>query len=69
MPPGLLKPVDINVAEVAKRHLENLTGLLEKYQDADQAYIPRFAIQNEDEVAPYDHLSRYREWVLSGESA
>ena len=69
VPPGLLKPVDINVAETARRHLENLIGLLEKYQDAGQAYIPRYAVQNEDEVAPYDHLSRYREWVLSGDSA
>lgn len=68
VPAGLLKPIKINAEEAARRHLASLIGLLEKYQHVGQAYIPRFAVQNEDEVAPYDHLSRYREWVLSGES-
>ena len=69
VPPGMLKPVKIDPMEAARRHLANLVGLLGKYQRIEQAYIPRYAIQNEDEACTHDHLSRYREWVLSGDGS
>jgi hypothetical protein len=54
--------------ETARRHLARLIGLLEKYQDAALAYLPRYAIENVEAVCDYDHLSRYREWILAGDS-
>ncbi len=69
VPPGVLKPVKIDPMEAARRHLANLVELLGKYQRIEQAYIPRYAIQNEDEACAHDHLSRYREWVLSGDGS
>ena len=68
VPPGELKSIDISPMETARRHLARLIGLLEKYQDADLAYLPRYAIENVEAVCDYDHLSRYREWILAGDS-
>ena len=68
IPPGELKPVDIVPMDAARWHLASLIGLLNLYQRAEQAYIPRHAVQSEDEARPFDHLSRYREWILAGES-
>lgn len=68
IPPGEVKPVDIVPMDAARRHLASLVALLNKYQRAEQPYLPRYAIQNEDAVCDYDHLSRYREWILAGES-
>jgi hypothetical protein len=42
--------------------------LLEQYQKPEQPYIPRYAIEGEKETRDYDHLSRYREWILAGDS-
>jgi hypothetical protein len=67
VPPGEMRPVDINAMNAAHRHLAGLVELLQKYQRVEQAYVPRFGLQNEDEEADFDHLSRYREWILSGE--
>jgi len=67
VPPGEMRPVDINAMKAAHRHLAGLVELLQKYQRVEQAYVPRFGLQNEDEEADFDHLSRYREWILSGE--
>ena len=68
VPPGELKSIDISPMETARRHLARLIGLLEKYQDAAVAYLPRYAIENVEAVCDYDHLSRYREWILAGDS-
>ena len=54
--------------EVARRHLASLVGLLGKYQNPALAYLPRYAIENVEAVCDYDHLSRYREWILAGDS-
>ena len=68
IPPGEMKSVDLAPMEVARRHLASLVGLLEKYQNVKLAYLPRYAIENVEAVCDYDHLSRYREWILAGDS-
>ena len=68
VPPGEMKPVKIAVMDAAHSHLAGLVTLLEKYQRIGQAYVPRFGLQNEDDGTDYDHLSRYREWILSGDA-
>ena len=68
IPPGELKSVDLAPMAVAHEHLARLKGLLEKYQNANLAYLPRYAIENVEAVCDYDHLSRYREWILAGDS-
>lgn len=68
IPPGELKSVDIEPMTVAREHLARLRGLLEKYQNPNLAYLPRYAIENVEAVCDYDHLSRYREWILAGDS-
>jgi ATP-dependent helicase/nuclease subunit B len=56
------------VMDTAHAHLQSLITLLESYQIATQAYVPRFGFKSEDDVSEYDHLSRYREWILSGDT-
>ena len=68
IPPGELKSVDLAPMAVAREHLARLKGLLEKYQNPNLAYLPRYAIENVEAVCDYDHLSRYREWILAGDS-
>ncbi len=68
IPPGELKSVELAPMDVAREHLARLIGLLEKYQNPALAYLPRYAIENVDAVCDYDHLSRYREWILAGDS-
>ncbi len=67
IPPGELKSVDLAPMAVAREHLARLEGLLGKYQDPRLAYLPRYAIENVEAVCDYDHLSRYREWILAGD--
>ena len=67
VPPGEVKPVDVAVMDTAHAHLQSLITLLESYQIETQSYVPRFGFKSEDDVSEYDHLSRYREWVLSGD--
>jgi ATP-dependent helicase/nuclease subunit B len=68
IPPGELKSVDLAPMDVAREHLARLMGLLVKYQNPNLAYLPRYAIENVEAVHDYDHLSRYREWILAGDS-
>ena len=68
VPPGEIKNVDVVAMDEARAHLASLTALLLKYQNATQAYVPRFGMQREDDVSEFDHLSRYREWILSGDA-
>jgi ATP-dependent helicase/nuclease subunit B len=67
IPPGELKSVDLAPMNVAREHLERLKGLLGRYQNPNLAYLPRYAIENVEAVCDYDHLSRYREWILAGD--
>jgi ATP-dependent helicase/nuclease subunit B len=68
IPPGEMKSVDLAPMEVAREHLARLIELLGKYQNPNLAYLPRYAIENVEAVCDYDHLSRYREWILAGDS-
>ena len=68
IPAGELKSVDLAPMAVAREHLARLMGLLGKYQNPNLAYLPRYAIENVEAVCDYDHLSRYREWILAGDS-
>ena len=68
IPAGELKSVDLEPMAVAREHLARLIGLLGKYQNPNLAYLPRYAIENVEAVCEYDHLSRYREWILAGDS-
>jgi hypothetical protein len=63
-----MKSVDLAPMEVARRHLASLVRLLGKYQNPALAYLPRYAIENVEAICDYDHLSRYREWILAGDS-
>jgi ATP-dependent helicase/nuclease subunit B len=67
IPPGELKSVDLALMAVAREHLARLIGLLGKYQNPTLAYLPRYAIENVEAECAYDHLSRYREWILAGD--
>ncbi|MBC8038284.1 MAG: double-strand break repair protein AddB [Rhizobiales bacterium] len=63
--PKLKQPV----MDCARRQLSGLISLLTAYQDQQQAYLPRAMVEKEDEEREFDHLSRYREWSVSGEAA
>lgn len=67
IPPGELKQIDLAPMAVAREHLARLEGLLGKYQNPALAYLPRYAIENVEAAHDYDHLSRYREWILAGD--
>jgi ATP-dependent helicase/nuclease subunit B len=67
VPPGEIKDVDVVAMDEARSHLASLITLFLKYQNVEQAYVPRFGMQREDDASEYDHLSRYWEWVLAGE--
>jgi ATP-dependent helicase/nuclease subunit B len=68
MPAGELKPIKLPVMDTAHAHLQSLKDLLEDYQNEAQPYIPRYGFLLEEDKSEYDHLSRYREWVLSGDA-
>ena len=54
--------------ECARRHLAGLIELLATYMNPTQPYLPRTIVKTQDEDRAYDHLSRYREWALSGDA-
>jgi ATP-dependent helicase/nuclease subunit B len=60
--------LDEPVMAVAMRHLANLEALLGHYGDRGQPYLPRAIPEKEDEKRDYDHLSRFAEWSLTGET-
>ncbi len=67
-PPGLLQPMDdIDVMATAREHLEKFKALIRAYDDADHGYLPRAAMEREQDTSPFDHLSRWREWSLTEE--
>lgn len=67
-PPGeFLSPkLKVSVMDCARKHMSGLMSLLAAYEDRRQAYLPRAIIEKEDEERDFDHLSRYREWAVSG---
>jgi len=70
-PPVKENPIklDDTVEVTADRHLSGLADLLASYADPASPYLPRALAEKEDDVLPYDHFSRYREWALSGGKA
>lgn len=67
-PPGEIRSLslDSSVMDLAHAHLGGVIRLLTAYASPAQPYLPRGVMQMEDDVSDYDHLSRYREWTLSG---
>jgi ATP-dependent helicase/nuclease subunit B len=62
-----IKPTDgSTIDELAERHLAGLKTLLSNYQNENQTYLPRVAVLREENELDYDHLSRFREWMLNG---
>lgn len=67
-PPGEVKRLSkIEPMAAAARHLAGLKRLLGAYAAPSTPYLPRYAVEKEEDPEDYDHLSRYREWVLSGD--
>ncbi|MCA3561196.1 MAG: double-strand break repair protein AddB [Aestuariivirga sp.] len=54
------------VMELAEMHFAELQKLLANYASVEQPYYPRTIMKKEEDPGDYDHLSRYREWTLSG---
>ena len=54
------------ISALAERHLAGLKILLTGYANPDQPYIPRVAPKNDEDELEYDHLSRFKEWLLGG---
>jgi ATP-dependent helicase/nuclease subunit B len=67
-PAGEIGWLKLPVMDVAREHLAELEKLLTSYASEMQAYIPRFGMQKDEDESDYDHLSRFREWSLSGDS-
>jgi ATP-dependent helicase/nuclease subunit B len=67
-PAGEVGWLKLAVMDVASRHLAELEELLTFYASEMQAYIPRFGMQKDEDESDYDHLSRFREWSLSGDA-
>lgn len=60
--------LDGSIAAIARLHLSKLADLLAAYSRAEQPYLPRTVMEHEDDEGDYDHLSRFREWVLAGQA-
>jgi ATP-dependent helicase/nuclease subunit B len=56
---------DVPLMDQAGSHFDHLRDLLTHYASAQCCYLPRTVAEADDEL-DYDHLSRYREWALSG---
>ena len=59
---------DQTLDAMALAQLEGFKALLSKYQNPAQPYYPRAAVQKEDDVTDFDLLSRYKEWMLAGDT-
>lgn len=68
VPPGEIKNLELgSVMALAQDHLAGLKRLLTDYASPARPYLPRIMMAKDDEASDYDHLSRFREWALSGE--
>lgn len=66
-PAGDKKVIDVPVMELAEKHFAFLRKLLADYAVETQPYYPRAMMEKDEDAGDYDHLSRFREWTLSGE--
>lgn len=55
------------VVDIPSQHFARLKVLLARYQEKDQAYLPRAVLFKERDTSDYDHLSRHAEWSRGGE--
>ncbi|MDE2445558.1 MAG: double-strand break repair protein AddB [Alphaproteobacteria bacterium] len=64
-----IEPTDGSaIGELIERQLAGLKTLLTSYMRTSQPYLPRIAIEKEEDQNEYDHLSRFREWMLAGDA-
>jgi ATP-dependent helicase/nuclease subunit B len=69
VPPGMLSPVTkIDVIAKAHEHLSQFESLMRAYDDEVKGYIPRAAMEKEQDTSPFDQLSRWQEWSLAEEA-
>ncbi len=67
VPPGEIKELDLGpVMVLAETQLTGLKRMLTAYANPAQPYLPRTMMEKDGEASDYDHLSRFREWALSG---
>lgn len=66
-PAGEKKVMDVPVMELAEKHFAELQKLLSAYAVETQPYYPRAMMEKDEIEGDYDHLSRFREWTLSGD--
>jgi ATP-dependent helicase/nuclease subunit B len=66
-PAGKVEWIDVPVMDMARDHLDGLRRLLTAYASEKQPYYPRAMMEREEDRSDYDHLSRFREWTLSGD--
>ena len=66
-PAGEKKTLDVPVMELAEKHFAELRKLLSAYAAQAQPYYPRAMMEKDEDEGDYDHLSRFREWTLSGD--
>jgi ATP-dependent helicase/nuclease subunit B len=66
-PAGVKKIMDVPVMELAEKHFAQLQKLLSDYAVEAQPYYPRALMEKDEDEGDYDHLSRFREWTLSGD--
>lgn len=66
-PAGDKKVMKLPVMELAGQHLAQLQALLCAYAVETQPYYPRAMMEKDEDAGDYDHLSRFREWTLSGD--
>ncbi len=67
-PAGDRKVIEVPVMELAETHLVQLQQLLSSYAVETQPYYPRAMMEKDEQAGDYDHLSRFREWTLSGDA-
>jgi ATP-dependent helicase/nuclease subunit B len=64
-----ITPTDgTTLSELVARQLKGLKDLVTSYMSPTQTYLPRVAIEKEEDTRDYDHLSRFREWMLAGDA-
>lgn len=57
---------EFELNQVSEQHYAALQRLMAHFQQPDAAYVPRHHMTTENEASDYDHLSRWREWQLTG---
>jgi ATP-dependent helicase/nuclease subunit B len=56
----------LDMEDVVREAAEKLAGRIAAFDDEDTPYLPRVMPFRKETVGDYDHLSRVREWSVSG---